>query len=140
MPMSEAVRPTSGVLHGIGIVLLLAALPAHAQQSGEAPAAPVMDWKVLPASDPTGPSITVLDARAATPPPRSVDKSPVGAPNVLVGLLDNPGFGQSNAFGERVNILTPGAWTRGGVCCIETSGAADQPAGPVSALERALSR
>ena len=54
---------------------------------------------VLPVPEPKQPTITELDARNVKPPPRFEVKAPNGAPNVVVVLLDDIGFGQSSAFG-----------------------------------------
>ena len=91
---------------GTWIVLLLAAGTAHAQQNSQPPAAPVLDRTVLPIPEPTYPPITTLDARNATPPPRFEVKAPAAAPNVLIVLLDDMGFGQSSAFGGPINMPT----------------------------------
>ena len=65
-----------------------------------------MDRTVLPIPQPIYPPITTFDARNATPPPRFEVKAPAGAPNVLIILLDDMGFGQSSAFGGPVNMPT----------------------------------
>jgi arylsulfatase A-like enzyme len=68
------------------------------------------DWKpdrtVLPIQEPKYPPITEVDARKATPPPRFEVKAPQGAPNVLIVLIDDMGFGQSSAFGGPINMPT----------------------------------
>src|SRR5512143_1139670 len=66
----------------------------------------VPDRTVLPIPEPQYPHSTVLDARKATPPPRFEVKAPAGAPNVLIVLLDDFGFGQSSAFGGPINMPT----------------------------------
>jgi len=66
----------------------------------------VPDRTVLPIPEPQHPHSTVLDARKATPPPRFEVKAPAGAPNVLIVLLDDFGFGQSSAFGGPINMPT----------------------------------
>src|SRR6185369_10400279 len=65
-------------------VLSLLSLPLMAQQ---------LDRKVLPIPEPQPPTITELDARNATAPPRFSVSAPKGAPNVVVVLLDDIGFG-----------------------------------------------
>jgi arylsulfatase A-like enzyme len=65
-----------------------------------------MDRTVLPLAEPTYPPITELDVRKATPPPRFEVKAPPGAPNVLVILLDNLGFGATKPFGGVINMPT----------------------------------
>src|SRR5438046_5988742 len=54
---------------------------------------------VLPVPEPQPPTITELDARNVKPPARFEVKAPKGAPNVVVVLLYDIGFGQSSAFG-----------------------------------------
>src|SRR4029077_19592220 len=65
-----------------------------------------LDRTVLPVPEPVPSVITQLDARNATPPPRFEVKAPAKAPNVLVILLDDIGFGQSSAFGGPVHMPT----------------------------------
>ena len=65
-----------------------------------------LDRSVLPIPEPPVPFSTVLDARDATPPPRFEAKAPEGAPNVLIVLLDDMGFGQSSAFGGPIHMPT----------------------------------
>ena len=75
---------------------------------GSAPARMVLptDRTVLPIPEPTYPPIAELDARKATPPPRFEVKAPAGAPNVLIVLIDDMGFGQSSAFGGPIHMPT----------------------------------
>ena len=54
-----------------------------------------VDRTVLPVPEPTPATITELDARNAKAPPRFEVKPPKGAPNVVVVLLDDIGFGHS---------------------------------------------
>ena len=56
----------------------------------------------LPIKEPTYPAITILDARKAKAPPRFQVKAPEGAPNVMVILIDDQGFGVASAFGGPV--------------------------------------
>jgi len=82
--------------------------------SGPKPAAPpptaagpaTFDRTVLPIPEPTYPPITELDARKVTPPPRFEVKAPDGAPNVLIVLIDDMGFGMSSAFGGPIHMPT----------------------------------
>jgi arylsulfatase A-like enzyme len=60
----------------------------------------------LPIKEPARKTYTELDARNATPPPRFEVKAPKGAPNVVVVLIDDMGFGVSDAFGGPVNTPT----------------------------------
>ena len=61
---------------------------------------------VLPIPEPNYPHSTVLDARDAKPPPRFETKAPAGAPNVLIVLVDDMGFGMPSAFGGPVRMPT----------------------------------
>lgn len=84
----------------------LLTISANAQQV--APPAVVLptDRTVLPIPEPTYPHSTVLDARNATPPPRFEVRAPAAAPNVLIVLIDDMGFGQSSAFGGPIRMPT----------------------------------
>jgi len=61
---------------------------------------------VLPIPEPNYPHSTVLDARDAKPPPRFEVKAPAEAPNVLIVLVDDMGFGMPSAFGGPVHMPT----------------------------------
>ena len=50
--------------------------------------------------------ITTLDARDATPPPLFQVQAPENAPNVLVVLLDDLGFGGTSQFGGPIPTPT----------------------------------
>ncbi|MBK6316901.1 MAG: arylsulfatase [Blastocatellia bacterium] len=78
----------------------LAVEPVTAQQSIS------MDRTVLPIPEPKRQTYTELDARNAKAPPRWDVKAPAGAPNVVVVLIDDMGFGASGAFGGPINMPT----------------------------------
>lgn len=61
---------------------------------------------VLPIPEPKSPPLKELDARKAKAPPRFQVKAPPGAPNVVIVLLDDFGFGQSSAFGGAIRMPT----------------------------------
>src|SRR5947199_10325665 len=65
-----------------------------------------LDRTVLPIREPQYPAITELDARNAKARPRFEIKAPAAAPNVVIVLLDDIGFGQSGAFGGPCNMPT----------------------------------
>jgi len=91
------------------VAMVLAAVGALAQQptTGEAaPAGATLDRTVLPIAEPQYPRSTVLDARDAKAPPRFEVKAPAGAPNVLIVLVDDMGFGMPSAFGGPVRMPT----------------------------------
>ncbi|MBK9099259.1 MAG: arylsulfatase [bacterium] len=65
-----------------------------------------LDRTILPIKEPTPPTYKELDARDATPPERFEVKAPEGAPNVVIVLIDDIGFGHSSAFGGPINMPT----------------------------------
>lgn len=79
-------------------------------------AQPAPDRTVLPIHEPSYPHSTVLDVRNAPPaPPRFEVKPPAGAPNVLVVLIDDMGFGQPSAFGGPLHMPTGDRLAQGGL-------------------------
>ncbi len=76
----------------------------------EAPAATAiqggLDRTVLPIHEPPAQAIRELDARNATAPPRFEVKAPQGAPNVVIVLIDDIGFGASSSFGGPISMPT----------------------------------
>jgi len=89
------------------VVLTATALCCMATATHAAPKPPsttpaALDRSKLPIKEPTYPAITQLDARKAKAPPRFQVQAPAGAPNVLVILIDDQGFGVSSAFGGPV--------------------------------------
>ena len=83
----------------IGVALSAVCATAAAAQTS-------LDRTTLPIPEPKYPSVTELDVRKATPPPRFEVKAPAQAPNVLIILIDDMGFGQSGAFGGPINMPT----------------------------------
>ncbi len=65
-----------------------------------------LDRTVLPIQLPPRPVITEMDARKANLPQRVDVKAPTGAPNVLLILLDDLGFGASSVFGGPIPTPT----------------------------------
>jgi arylsulfatase A-like enzyme len=74
--------------------------------AGPAAAQTKLDRTVLPIPEPNYPHSTVLDARDATPPPRFQITAPDGAPNVIIVLIDDMGFGMSSSFGGPIHMPT----------------------------------
>ncbi len=60
----------------------------------------------LPIQQPKIPHSTVLDARNANAPPRFNVTAPKTAPNVLIVLIDDIGFGHPSSFGGPVKMPT----------------------------------
>jgi len=69
-------------------------------------AADTLDRSVLPIPEPEPATITEQDARKVTAPARFSVKAPAGAPNVIVVLVDDFGFGQSGTFGGPIEMPT----------------------------------
>ena len=93
----------------LGLMLMFAPLtgaPVAGQEAAPARVELPTDRTVLPIPEPQYPHSTVFDARNATAPPRFEVKAPAEAPNVLVVLIDDMGFGQSSAFGGPVHMPT----------------------------------
>ncbi len=65
-----------------------------------------LDRTVLPIKEPENVAITELDARNAKAPSRFEVKAPERAPNVVIVLIDDIGFGHSSAFGGPINMPT----------------------------------
>ena len=91
----------------LAAVVLGVGAPVLAQQA--------LDRTVLPIPEPQYPQITTLDAREAKAPPRFEVKAPAGAPNVLLILIDDMGFGIPSAFGGPVQMPTAERLAREGL-------------------------
>ncbi len=88
-----------------GLLASISAISLADSRLNEA-AAPALDRTVLPIHEPRYDPITVLDARDAKAPSRFVVSSPEGAPNVVIVLIDDIGFGHSSAFGGPIHMPT----------------------------------
>ena len=88
--------------------LLLAATPAA---FGQYP----LDRSVLPVIEPTRPLYSEINARNVKVPPRFEVKAPTGAPNVVIVLLDDLGFGVPSSFGGPVPMPTLDGLANGGL-------------------------
>lgn len=97
-----------------GVLLPLAILTGW-QQPNQKPAATLtmssgladtsgLDRTILPIREPKVTSISELDARIAKAPARFQVSAPEKAPNVVVVLLDDIGFGHSSAFGGPIHM------------------------------------
>ena len=78
--------------------MVLFAVPSFAQGK--------IDREVLPILTPEPKTYTELDVRNTTPPPRFEVKAPEGAPNVVIVLIDDLGFGATTTFGGPINTPT----------------------------------
>jgi arylsulfatase len=100
---------------GVGITLGTVAASLHLDSPASTTIEPVaaqpspvaqVDRSILPIAEPDQPHSTILDAREAKAPPRFEVKAPAGAPNVLIVLIDDMGFGMSSAFGGPIRMPT----------------------------------
>ncbi len=82
----------------LGLALTIAATAASAQGK--------LDRTTLPIAEPKPPTYTELDARKAKPPARFEVKAPPGAPNVVIVLIDDIGFGGPSTFGGPIRTPT----------------------------------
>jgi len=94
-------------LTNLTLLLTVFATPALAQDN--------LDRTSLPIPEPKPATITELDARNAKAPPRFEVKAPAKAPNVIIILIDDMGFGQASAFGGPVNMPTLERMAKGGL-------------------------
>lgn len=103
--MNKAMRRaiTAGLICIFGI-----SAQASAQSAPSAIPTPIQptDRTVLPIAKPVPALITEQDVRKAQMPPRLDLTAPKGAPNVLLVLIDDMGFGQPSAFGGPVRMPT----------------------------------
>ena len=95
--------------------LLMAAVPLTAQQSAGGGAAPALDRTVLPVQEPPRPTYKELDARDAKAPPPFKVTAPAGAPNVVIVLVDDLGFGATSPFGGPIACPTMERLADGGL-------------------------
>lgn len=74
-----------------------------------------LDRTVLPIAEPKRPVYTEIDARKVKPPPRFEVKAPAKAPNVVIVLIDDMGFGVPSAFGGPITMPTMDKLAAGGL-------------------------
>jgi arylsulfatase A-like enzyme len=93
-----------------GLMMVAGILPYSCTQKKAEPPVIVsedgMDRTILPIREPVRPTYSELDVRNAAAPPRFEVKAPKGAPNVVVVLIDDMGFGVSESFGGPVSTPT----------------------------------
>src|SRR5512137_1168604 len=96
-----------GWARGVQAAVVAVVLGLQGSRALAAPPVPgALDRTVLPIPEPTYPPFTELDARKVTPPPVFEVKAPAGAPNVLVILIDDMGFGMPSTFGGPIHMPT----------------------------------
>jgi arylsulfatase A-like enzyme len=97
--------------------VLLAILLAHIVLAGSpfALLSAEPDRTILPIQAPPTEPIEALDVREAKIPPRFEPKAPEGAPNVLIVLIDDLGFGATSPFGGPIPTPTFDRLAQGGL-------------------------
>jgi arylsulfatase len=98
------------VLLTLGLMTAMGIPPVAAQ----APTA-TFDRTVLPIQEPQRPVYTDLDARNIKTPPHFEVKAPAGAPNVVMVLIDDLGFGATSTFGGPITTPTLESLAQGGL-------------------------
>ncbi|MBW1890334.1 MAG: arylsulfatase [Deltaproteobacteria bacterium] len=73
------------------------------------------DRTILPIQEPERPTYSELDVRNAEPPPRFEVKAPEKAPNVVIVLIDDVGFGATSTFGGPIRTPTLDQLAAGGL-------------------------
>ena len=90
------------------VLILVFSFSCNTQKQEETVTTPIasgdIDRSVLPIREPKRQRSTELDVRNAKSPERFEVKAPKGAPNVVIVLIDDMGFGASNHFGGPVNM------------------------------------
>jgi arylsulfatase len=84
----------------LGLATILCASLAGAQTGA------TLDRRTLPIAEPERPLYDALDARTVQPPPRFQVTPPPGAPNVVIVLIDDLGFGATSTFGGPIKTPT----------------------------------
>ena len=103
-------RPPSFRAIFAAVLMSCCVASALAQTKGAA-----LNRTVLPIPEPQFKPITELDARKAKAPARFEVKAPKGAPNVVIVLIDDIGFGHSSAFGGPISMPTVEKLAAGGL-------------------------
>lgn len=89
------------IMHQKTTILFFATILTSIASAQEA-----MDRTILPITEPTYPAYTELDVRNTQPPPRFEVTAPKGAPNVVIVLIDDLGFGATSTFGGPIPTPT----------------------------------
>ena len=114
--------------------------PPASESSAESTPEGEIDRTTLPVLEPKPPTYTELDARNAEAPPRFEVTAPEGAPNVVIVLIDDLGFGAPSTFGGPLQTPTLDELARGrapiqqlphdGALLADEDGAQDGPQPP----------
>ncbi len=108
--MSSAFKMSTATVRIAGLVLAAAIPLSAAGQSADR-----LDRTVLPIKEPARPTYKELDARNVKAPKHFDVKAPAGAPNVVIVLIDDLGFGGPSAFGGPIRTPTLDRLAEGGL-------------------------
>jgi len=90
------------------VIAIAALMYGCGQEAGpttsNTPSSDGLDRTILPIKEPARQTYKELDARNAKAPARWEVKAPQGAPNVVVVLIDDIGFGAASTFGGPINM------------------------------------
>ncbi len=103
--MNIKIKQTLPVIF-MSIIILVSCSPLEKSSNPQHKVDQSFDRSILPIKEPKAPVYTELDARNATPPARFEVTAPDKAPNIVVVLIDDIGFGHSSAFGGPINMPT----------------------------------
>jgi arylsulfatase A-like enzyme len=104
IPRTPALRRLATVLGLVALVSMAA--PGGAALTAAPPAADALDRTVLPVPEPQHTPIREIDIRKAKANAPFEVKAPKGAPNVVLVLVDDMGFGQPSTFGGGIAMPT----------------------------------
>jgi arylsulfatase A-like enzyme len=108
-PFDEEIMKAHAILAAAGLTVALSGAigdSVRAQQQTPPAGATELDRTVLPIAEPKPQTYTELDARKAKPPARFEVTAPKGAPNVVIVLIDDIGFGGPSTFGGPIRTPT----------------------------------
>jgi arylsulfatase A-like enzyme len=105
---NRKMRAKNIVLALLTISVMAFVLPVQAKQdlNPSQLADAKLDRTVLPIQPPKQKAITEMDARKVAKPPRFEVKPPAGAPNIVIVLIDDIGFGATSTFGGAIKTPT----------------------------------
>ena len=88
------------------VAMILVSCTAKTPKQEQIPVKGEIDRTILPIKEPARTKYAELDVRNATPPARFEVKAPKDAPNVVIVLIDDMGFGVSESFGGPAQMPT----------------------------------
>lgn len=99
-------------LFALGLFMLMCPRDSAGQQPSDADE---LDRTSLPVAEPQWPASSEMDFRKVKMPPRFKVEAPAGAPNVLLIMIDDLGFGATQTFGGPLATPTLDRLAKGGL-------------------------